>query len=400
MEQILATEISWLRRPFGRTSVRILILHSRYLSSAASGENRVVEDEAALLARAGHRVQSWMPSADSSTSVPLATARAIWFERARRAGHRATAMGAPDVVHVHNMFPNLSPSALRTGRPTVLTLHNFRLACLSATFLRDGRVCEECLGRLPWRGVVHGCYRRSRPQSAVIATSLGLHRAAGTFDRVSLYVAVSEFVRNKLVEGGLDPKRIRVRLNFSWPTERRAGPGDYFLALGRLSVEKGLESIVPGWASRKRLVVVGDGPERRRLESLAGPGVELRGAVAAGNVPSLLRGARAVLVPSIGYETAGRVGIEAFAAGVPVIASRIGGLPEHVDHGVSGLLVEPGNATAWVDAVAQLEDDDTSVRLGDGAYTAWQERFSPDIGLRSLETLYREAIALAEVARA
>jgi glycosyltransferase involved in cell wall biosynthesis len=284
--------------------------------------------------------------------------------------------------------------------PTVLSLHNFRLACLSATFLRDGRICEDCLGRAPWRGVLHGCYRGSRPQSAVLATSLGVHRAVGTFGRVTLFAAVSEFVKAKHVEHGLDPERIRVRRNFSWPAERRSGPGDYFLTLGRLSVEKGLDSIVSGWASRARLVVVGDGPERGRLETLAAPGVEFRGAVTSEEVPALVRDARALLVPSTCYEGSPRVIVEAFAAGVPVIASRIGGLPEHVEDGVSGLLVEPGNADAWANAVEQLEDDDASVHLGDGAYAAWRNRFSPEVGLRSLEALYAEAIARADSARA
>jgi glycosyltransferase involved in cell wall biosynthesis len=380
--------------------MRVLVLHSRYLSGASSGENRVVEDEVRLLRQAGHRISTWTPSLDGQTRTPAAAARSIWSRSGRGTALRTALAERIDAVHAHNLFPNLSPAVLRTGRPTVMTLHNFRLACLSATFLRNGRICEDCLGRRPWRGVVHGCYRRSRPQSAVIATSLTLHHAIGTFDHVTLYAAVSEFVKHKLVEHGFDPDRIRVRRNFSWPAERRAGAGDYFLALGRLSVEKGLEPIVSNWRRATPLVVVGDGPERSRLESLASPGVRFCGAVTAEEVPALLRDARALLVPSTCYEGSPRVIVEALAAGVPVIASRIGGLPEHVDDEVSGLLVEPGNDDAWREAVGQLEDDETSERLGTAAYTAWQERFSPDVGLRSLVALYEEAIALAQADRA
>lgn len=375
--------------------MRVHILHSRYLSGPSSGENRVVEDEDRLLRQAGHTVSSWTPSFDEETGSFAAAGRVIWSRTARRTVSHTAHAEAVDVVHVHNVFPNLSPTVLRAGVPTLMTLHNFRLACLSATFRRDGRICEDCLGRLPWRGVVHGCYRGSRSQSAVLAASLGLHRAAGTFGRVTLFAAVSRFVKDKLVEGGLDPERIRVRRNFSWPAERRTGPGEYFLALGRLSAEKGLDSIVPTWSSRTRLVVVGDGPERGRLESLAAPGVEFRGAVGSEEVLGLLRGARALLMPSIWYEGSPRVIVEAFAAGVPVIASRIGALPEHVEHDVSGLLVTPGDADAWAEAAAQLEDDGVSGRLGEGAYATWQEQFSPAVGLRSLEALYAEALARA-----
>jgi glycosyltransferase involved in cell wall biosynthesis len=300
-----------------------------------------------------------------------------------------------DVVHVHNLFPNLSPSVLRTGAPTLMTLHNFRLACLPATFLREGAICEDCLGRVPWPGVVHGCYRGSRAQSAIIATSLSVHRAIGTFDRVTLFIAVSQFVKKKLVEAGFDGDRIRVRPNFSWPTDRRNGPGTYFLTLGRLSPEKGLETIVRMWGSRFSLVVVGDGPERARLESVAAPGVRFRGQVEPDDVPSLLRGARGLLMPSTCYEGSPRSLVEAFASGVPVVVSRIGGLPEHVEHDVSGLLVEPGDAAGWADAVGQLEDDSISERLGAGAYAAWEGRFCPDVGLRSLVALYEEAIGMA-----
>ncbi len=380
--------------------MRVLVLHSRYLSGPSSGENRVVEDEVRLLEEAGHQAAKWIPMYDGRTRAFTAASRAIWSRASVSTALRMARAEAAEVVHAHNLFPSLSPAVLRTGVPTVMTLHNFRLACLSATFLRDGRVCEDCLGRLPWRGVVHGCYRGSHPQSAVLASSLGLHRAAGTFGRVTLFAAVSRFVKDKLVEGGLDPERIRLRPNFSWPAERRLGHGDYFLALGRLSVEKGLDTIVPHWRSPTKLLVVGDGPERGRLESLAVPGVDFHGAVAADEVPALLRGARALLVPSTCYEGSPRAIVEAFAAGVPVIASDIGGLPEHVEHEANGLLVPPGDPTAWAEAVERLEDDDLSLQLGEGAYRCWQQDFSPQVALDSLLALYREAIELHAAQRA
>jgi len=177
--------------------VRVLLLHSRYLSGPASGENRVLEEEARLLRDAGHDVSVWSP--EPETGSVLANVRtagsAIWSRRAAR--HVATLVRRDrvEIVHVHNVFPTLSPAVLRAARSSgaavVMTLHNYRLMCLPANFLRDGKPCEDCLGHLPWAGVVHRCYRDSALGSATIATSIGVARGAGSFDAVTRFLAVS-----------------------------------------------------------------------------------------------------------------------------------------------------------------------------------------------------------------
>jgi len=381
--------------------VRILVAHSRYLSGAVSGENRVVEDEAKLLRDSGHDVEMWTPSVeDGSGSVMIRNGvEAVWSRRAARTMRSLIRDHAPDVVHVHNLYPALSPSVLRaTGDvPIVQTLHSYRLLCLPATFLRNGRVCEDCLGHVPWRGVVHGCYRGSVPASAAIATSLAAHRAARTFDRPTMYLAVSRFVRDKHVAGGLPAARIRVKPNFSWPSPRREGPGEYFLFLGRLSEEKGLPTMLRAMRSLNgaRLVVAGDGPERARMEAEAPAGVEFLGAIEPDAVPDVVRRARALVVPSACFEGAPRSILEAYSAGVPVIASAIGGLPEVVDNDRTGVLVPLGDVRKWEEAAERLLDDAEATRLGQGAWQAWQKHFGPDQALRNLEQAYREALGIA-----
>jgi glycosyltransferase involved in cell wall biosynthesis len=268
--------------------------------------------------------------------------------------------------------------------------------CLPATFLRDGLVCESCLGHVPWRGVAYRCYRGSALGSAALALSISLHRGLRTFDAVTRYLAVSEFVRAKYIEGGLSSSRIRVKSNFTWPAARREGPGEYFLYLGRLSSEKGVDTLLRAWrrgASLGQLVVAGDGPQGEDLRRAAPRGVQFLGAVPPEEVPGLLRRARALLVPSRWYEASPRTIIEAFAAGVPVIASRIGALPEAVHDGVSGYLAAPGDAAAWSDAATRVLDPIESERLGGGAWAVWRERHSPESGLRGLESAYSEARA-------
>jgi glycosyltransferase involved in cell wall biosynthesis len=379
--------------------VRILILHSRYLSGAASGENRVVDDEARLLTEAGHRVDVWDPAPNSADGLRLmgTAARAIWSTEATARVRGLIRRSKAEIVHCHNLFPVLSPAVLRAasseGAAVVMTLHNYRLLCLPATFIRDGRICEDCLGRTPWPGVVHACYRDSTLGSAALAASLSLHNAFHTFDRVTKYLAVSDFVRRKYVEAGWPDDRIEVKSNFAWKSPRREGPGRYFLYLGRLSPEKGVATLLSAWRrSSARLLVVGDGPAAGALKADPPPNVEFRPTVLPAEVPALIREARALLLPSVCYEAQPRVILEAYAAGVPVLASDLGALPEAVPPD-SGLLAPPGDADAWSDAVERVLDDPESERLGQGAWRRWRDRYSPERALQNLEDAYRRAVA-------
>ncbi len=383
--------------------MRILILHSTYLSGPVSGENRVVADESRLLREAGHEVGVWAPTPD--VSGPLGAMRAgmsaVWSLKAAREVGEIVRRKKVEIVHVHNLFPGLSPAVLRSARSAgasvLVTLHNFRLMCLPANLLRDGKICEACVGHIPWRGIVHRCYRDSALGSAALATSLVAHRSIGTFEGVERFLAVSGFVRDKYIEAGMRPEQVAVKPNFTWPLDHRNGPGEYFLYLGRLAPEKGVDTLIEAWRSsapRHPLVVIGDGPDADTLRHNAPAGVEFRGQVSPEEAGAALTHARALLVPSRWYEAAPRSIIEAYAAGVPVVASDIGALPEAVVDMVSGRLVPRDDAKAWADAASSF-DDAESLRLGAGALGLWEERFSPERGLDGLETAYRGAVAVS-----
>jgi glycosyltransferase involved in cell wall biosynthesis len=351
-----------------------------------------VDDEVQLLRRAGHDVVLWAPTISGNDRPLRAAANAIWSRQEAANVRELVASYQPDVIHVHSLYPRLSPSvirvAARSATPIVLTLHNFRLMCLPATFLRNGKICEACAGHVPWRGVVHGCYRGSRQASAAMASSLVIHRLGRTFDGVKLFLAVSDFIRRMHVRYGLEERRVRVKQNFSWPLPRREGAGSTFLALGRLSPEKGIDTAINAIPDGAALTVVGDGPDGQRLRGMAAANVSFVGEVGAEAVPSCLATARAVLVPSRCYEGAPRSIIEAFAAGVPVIASDIGGIAELVEDGVNGVLVDREDSRGWRDAVERLLDDGESSRLGRGAYDTWRARFSPARATTDLEGAY------------
>ena len=380
--------------------MRILILHSRYGSGDASGENRVVDHERELLADAGHEVRVWSPGPfdpRGSGHAELAVG-AVHSRAAARKVRTLVREHRSEIVHCHNLFPGLSPAvigaAADAGAAVVMTLHNYRLLCLPATLLRDGCPCEACLGRLPWRGIVHRCYRGSAPASATLAASLALHRATRTFARVRLFLAVSEFVREKHLAAGFVPQRVRTKPNFVAAQCRRMGPGEYFLYVGRLSPEKGLSMLLaahrPGLG---RLLVAGEGIERAVLGTKVARGIELLGQVPAVRVPELLAGARALVFPTRSYEGAPLAVLEAYAAGVPVIASRTGALMDLVHDGESGLLVPANDPRAWTEALTRLRDDAESMRLGAAAHQLWRDHYTPERALRNLEDAYRAALA-------
>ena len=380
-------------------SLRILVLHSPYLSGPASGENRVVDDEVRLLREGGHDVEVFLPARRAGQALGglREGMSAVWSRDAVERVRQLIDGQRSEIVHCHNLFPALSPAVLRVaddaGAAVLMTLHNYRLACLPATFLRDDRVCEDCLGHVPWRGVVHRCYRGSAAAGAALATSLTLHRARGTFDRVDLFLAVSEFLRAKHVEAGLPAERVSVKRNFAWSARRREGPGEYVLFAGRLSPEKGVRTLLD--ASRRidaPVVIVGDGPDGDELRRLAPKRVSFLGAVEAARMPELLAGARALVLPSIWYEGAPRTVLEAYAAGVPVVASSIGALPDLVDDTVTGLLVPPGDSASLAAAIERLSDDAECLRLGEGAWKEWSDRYAPEVALKELEGAYRRAL--------
>jgi glycosyltransferase involved in cell wall biosynthesis len=380
--------------------MRILILHSRYQSGPASGENRVVEDEIQLLQERGHDVASWTPSPPASLDV-VSSARlgltSVWARGAVAKVRALIRRHRPQVIHAHNLFPLLSPSTIAAAKsehiPTILTLHNYRLLCLPADFYRGGKVCEDCLGKIPWRGVVHSCYRGSLPASSALAVSLSFHRVRRTFDAVALFLAVSRFLRAKHVSGGIAPRRIIVRPNFAFPAQRRGGPGNYFVYMGRLSAEKGVAALIESWRDIEApLIVAGDGPLRTVLEAAKPPNVQFVGLLPGEETAALLREARALLLPSEWYEGAPRSIPEAYAVGVPVIASRIGAIPEFVEDGVSGRLIAPASRSELVRATTELMDDRYSEMLGEGAYRLWQTHYAPEMAADTLEEAYARVL--------
>jgi len=389
------------------SKLRILIVHNAY--QHRGGEDGVVDSEVALLRSHGHTVGTWFRSNDEVVEMsPLKLARdTLWSRQTTEDLAEIIDRFRPDLIHAHNTFPLISPSlywaASRAGVPVVQTLHNFRLMCLNALFLRDNRACEDCMGRQPWRGVVRGCYRDSQAASAVLAGMLSLHRGLGTFrNKVTRYIALNDFCREKFIEGGLPADRVVVKPNFvdwvvntsqsgSFPgkeTERRG-----LLFVGRLSPEKGIATLADAKArlADLSLRVAGDGPSADLLDGVAG--VECFGSLAPEAVRSEMALALALVLPSIWYENFPRTIVEAFASGLPVIASRIGALADIVEEGITGLLFKPGDAGDLADKMAWAVSHPKEMAvMGQNAHKKYKTAFSPEVNYRQLLAIYEAAI--------
>ncbi len=308
----------------------------------------------------------------------------------------------PDLVHVHNFFPVLTPSIYDADAhiPFVQTLHNYRLLCANALLFRANKPCEDCVGkRIPWPAVQHACYRDSRAGSAAVALMLSVHRFRNTWNtRVSRFIALTDFARTLFVNNlGIDAARIVVKPNSAPDPGVGDGAGGYALYVGRLSPEKGTLTLI---AAAKHglgipLKVAGTGPLSASVESAAANGVlEYLGSQTQAQVSRLMQGARVLLLPSLWYEGLPMVIPEAFATGLPVVASDIGALPSLVAHGRNGLLVPPGNSEALAEAVrttALTPGLETSLRTE--ARLTYERSYRPEENVRRLLEIYREALA-------
>lgn len=384
----------------------VLVVHERYRQSG--GEDAVVAGESALLAARGHRVETLIidnrtipdhPSAPERLALAAGT---IWSAHWSREIDRAVRRLHPDVVHVHNTLPLLSPAvhvaARRAGAATVQTLHNYRLICPASTLFRDGRPCEDCVGRvIAWPAIRHACYRGSRAQSGTVAAMLAFHRLRGTWRHdVDRFIALTEFARGRLVDGGLPAGRIVVKPNFLDPDPGPGNGGSSFLAVGRLVPEKGVATLLAAFGrapAGATCRVVGSGPLEPDIRSAIDRGIVALGAGTRETVFEELGRARALIVPSIWYEGFPMVVVEAFARGVPVIASRIGSLAEIVEDGRTGLHVTPGDADDLSRAVGWANDHPDELRqMGLRARRVFEERYSGGAGYPRLLGVYQAAL--------
>ncbi|MFF0340472.1 glycosyltransferase [Kribbella sp. NPDC004875] len=393
--------------------MKILMVHNRYRSTAPSGENRVVDQESAALAAAGHSVRHFERHSDDIEDWPAlkkATlpARVVWSRAARHDLARDLFRHRPDVVHIHNTFPLLSPSVLYAcrlaGVPAVVTLHNYKLLCASGDFFRDGNVCHSCAGGNPASGVLHRCYRGSALATGTTVLNTRGHRGSWR-DLVSAYIFISDSQRRLMAGMDFDPERTFVKYNLVPYDGPVGGPRQRQVTyVGRLDAAKGAPLLMKGWDAYRaaagddalRLVIAGGGPmlEQVKAWAAARPSVELRGLMSKPEVFQLIAGSRAVVLPSEWEETFGLVVVEAMAVGVPPLASGHGSFPELITDGVDGALFEPGDPDNMAKLLLDVDaSPERYAELGRQARTTYENHHRTDQNVERLLDIYRFAIA-------
>jgi glycosyltransferase involved in cell wall biosynthesis len=379
--------------------VHILQVHNPY--RLKGGEDTVVAADARILRSAGHTVTQYMvPNPTKGLETGMRLGLSLWNPAAGRRFRRQLEVAKPDIVHIHNTWFSLTPSvayeARRAGVPVVMTLHNYRLSCATGQFFRNGSECTDCLRGSAFNGLLHRCYQHSFTASAFAAANTGIHRQLDTWNKnVDRFICLSEFAKALFVEAGIPEEKLHVRHNCVADPGERPAPASksrQLAYIGRLSGEKGVRGLLEAWRLARvegvELLVVGDGPEREALKAMRVPGVLVTGPVDHRAVLETLCSVRCLLLPSLWFEGEPMIVVEALAAGTPVLASNLGGIPELLGHGSAGWLTKARDVGAWRSSLQNLShnaDVDAKSRAARDRYLA---RHTPSAGLKSLVDIY------------
>jgi glycosyltransferase involved in cell wall biosynthesis len=386
----------------------MLLVHNCY--QQPGGEDMVFASEASLLAAHGHAVQQLVvdndaiaPQRSALDSARLAGAT-VWSRQGYTAVRNAIRTFHPDLVHFHNTFPLISPAGYYAARaeriPVIQTLHNFRLLCANGLFYRDGHLCEDCLGKpVPLPGIVHACYRDSRAASGAAVTMQTVHRALGSWTRmVDRYIALGEFARQKFIEGGLPAHKLVIKPNFVPDSPIGDGRGGYALFVGRLSAEKGIQTLLRAWerlGGTIPLKIAGDGPlagdvadALRRV-----PGIEWLGRLSPTAVTTAMQDAALLVFPSEWYEGLPRTILESFAIGTPVVAANLGAMREIIRDGETGRHFQRGDPADLARVVAgAFAHPEQLARMRARVRAEFESRYTAEENYHQLMEIYSHAL--------
>lgn len=400
--------------------LHIVMIHDRY--QYVGGEDVSTDADVELLREYGHQVtlievHNDIIKAFSKFEKLKLFAQTAWNFKVYREMRSQFQQLKPDLVHVQNFFPLFSPSIHAAARslniPTVQHLHNFRLGCLNGYLLKDGKICEACVGRNPWRGIVYRCYRQSAIASIAVWAMVTINRWRRTWTQdVNAFITPSHFAAQKFIEIGIPRDRLYVKPYVINPASytSQMEHSDYFeysqrikfLFVGRLSPEKGIITLLKAWAELNRsdwqLEIIGEGEQKPILEGFVKDygltNVRFLGYLPPSQIAEAMQTASAIVVPSQWYETFGRVVVEAFACGKPVLASNLGALSELITPEYNGFLISrdrPSDSlsSAWAAKLYWCgTNPEALARLGKNAFQTYQELYTRSINYQQLMEIY------------
>ena len=390
--------------------MRILLAHNYYGLESPSGENNVFESERDLLISRGNEVAEFLRFSDDIRKKGIygeikGGLLSPWNSSTTSSIRKKIDEFKPDVVHVHNVFPLISPSiffAIKSGVARVLTLHNYRLFCAAGVPMRNQKICTECLDlKSPFPALKYGCYRGSRIATTPLVISIELHKLLNTWnEHIDAFIVFTEFQRDLMINAGLPSHKIYIKPNF-YPGNPVVVPWnerqDYVVYVGRLSAEKGVKALILAWKEWHNpplLQIVGDGPMLRELRLLSsGLNIKFLGNIHFDNAQSKIANAKLLILPSECYEGFPMVIREAFAFGTPVAASNLGPLPSIVIQNENGILFEPGNTISINNNIRNLWNDSFLLKkIAVGARKSYETLYTESSNYEKLMNIYDAAI--------
>jgi glycosyltransferase involved in cell wall biosynthesis len=386
--------------------MKILQVFNRY--EHFGGEEACVREMEVAL-RTGHEVLTFYGSTKDFLGVGFvnkiqAPLKAIWNRNAFMALRKLQVAEQFDLWLVHNVFPGLSPAVYDAARdcgvPVVQYLHNYRFTCVNGFLLNHGELCFRCLNGNFLPAVQTRCWRESRVAGAVMGISLVRLRVVGVFRQVAHWVAISHAQKRIYARIGIPEEKISVLYHFyEGPPKMGQGHGKDLLFLGRISPEKGVRLLVDAWLEEKiedrYLWIVGDGPIRSELEQRARKcaNIKFTGFLTGRELESVWREAALSIVPSVWEETFGRVLIESWAHGVPVLAARIGALPELIESTGAGWLFDPSSLSSLKQKLRLILEDPSAYSSVAAKCRAAVAGFSREDWLKGMERILQKATA-------
>lgn len=387
-----------------KDKLKILILHNFY--QQRGGEDFVFESEMALLNSYGHNISLFTEN-NNLIKTFYSMAKTFFYSNYSKTSKNKLKKILhelePDIVHVHNFFPLLTPSIYDAcndkGIPVVQTLHNYRIICPGGLLLRDGLVCEKCIKGSAYQAVIHKCYKNSYLGSLSVANMVEKHRNIGTWEKkVTKYIALTEFAKTRFVMSGIPENKILIKPNFVFDLKKQINNKNLkrsgALFVGRLSQEKGISTLIKAWQKINfHLRVLGTGPLENKIKESKNKFINLLGVKDQKIVRAEMSKAAFLIMPSEWYEGFPIVLVESFSQGLPIIVSGLGSLAEIVQDGFNGLHFEHGNANDLAEKVRwMIEHPDECKRMSKNARNSYLNKYTPEKNYSELISIYKTAI--------
>nr|NJM03241.1 glycosyltransferase family 4 protein [Desulfobacula sp.] len=385
--------------------MNILLIHNSYINQG--GEDFVVRIETNLFKAKGLIYKTYcienIKITDLSSKIRIGL-KAPYSKDQKQIIFKKIIELNPNIVHVHNFFPLLTPSVydacIEAGVPVVQTLHNYRTICPGALLMRDGKICEICVTASPYNGALHTCYRNSFFASFAVARMVAYHRKKLTWQyKVNRFIALTEFGKNKFIEADFPANKIIVKPNFvedPLKSEKSIHPNRNGKALfvGRLSPEKGVDILNKAWKNiHYPLEIAGTGPLFSELKKNSPDNITFLGQLSKEEVTHKMMESSFLIMPSICYEGFPLVIVEAFACGLPVLASRLGSMEEIIQDGITGMHFKAGDADDLAEKVsAMLASPERLIQMGINARNEYETKYTPEKNYELLMDIYNKVI--------